>query len=380
MGQALVSASCHVPSCEPEVVNIPGPQGEQGEPGEDGCTGTNAYTNTTADFIVPAVGNNVTVSVGQSAFMGIGQYIWTETAGQYTVVSRPTSTSVELENTGQDGNAAPTTNIVAGVRVSPSGKEGPEGIVPGDALLASNNLSDLDSVATARTNLGGTTLGINYFTITNPGAITFPRQNADNTLTSRSAADLRTDLSLVPGTNIQAFDAFLLSIAGLAVVADRMIYSTGVDTAALTTLTAYARTLLDDSTAIAARDTLGKVLPRYGVLAMLTGVDLNVATSDNAMTLEATRYRIDKVMVENPSVNVAAVTAGVFTAAGGAGTTLAADQALAALTATTKFDDLALEAVTGTDTRTDGTLYFRVGTPLGSAATANVLLLGWRLD
>lgn len=50
--------------------------------------------------------------------------------------------------------------------------------------------------AAMRTALGATTLGGNLYTLTNPGAITFLRVNADNTVTARSAADLRTDLSL----------------------------------------------------------------------------------------------------------------------------------------------------------------------------------------
>lgn len=48
----------------------------------------------------------------------------------------------------------------------------------------------------ARTNLGATTVGSNIFTLTNPAAVTFIRINADNTVTARSAADFKTDLSL----------------------------------------------------------------------------------------------------------------------------------------------------------------------------------------
>jgi hypothetical protein len=44
----------------------------------------------------------------------------------------------------------------------------------------------------ARTALGATTLGANLFTATNPGAITFPRFNADNSVSSLGASDFRT--------------------------------------------------------------------------------------------------------------------------------------------------------------------------------------------
>jgi hypothetical protein len=51
----------------------------------------------------------------------------------------------------------------------------------------------------ARTNLGSTTLGSNLFTITNPGAVTFPRFNADNTVSSLNAADFRTAIGAGTG-------------------------------------------------------------------------------------------------------------------------------------------------------------------------------------
>lgn len=53
--------------------------------------------------------------------------------------------------------------------------------------------------ATGRTSLGATTLGGNLFTITNPSAITFPRFNADNTVSALSAADFRTAIGAGTG-------------------------------------------------------------------------------------------------------------------------------------------------------------------------------------
>lgn len=55
---------------------------------------------------------------------------------------------------------------------------------------------------------------------------------------------------------IAAYPA-LSSIAGLTTAADKMIYATGANVYATTTLTAFARTLLDDADAAAARATLG---------------------------------------------------------------------------------------------------------------------------
>lgn len=52
------------------------------------------------------------------------------------------------------------------------------------------------TAATGRTSLGGTTVGQSMFTLTNPSAITFPRFNANNTVTALSAANYKTALSL----------------------------------------------------------------------------------------------------------------------------------------------------------------------------------------
>jgi hypothetical protein len=64
------------------------------------------------------------------------------------------------------------------------------------ALIASNDLSDLTNVSTARTNLGGTTVGQNIFTGADPSAVRYIRINADNTITFRSASEIITDLGL----------------------------------------------------------------------------------------------------------------------------------------------------------------------------------------
>jgi hypothetical protein len=66
-------------------------------------------------------------------------------------------------------------------------------------LPVANGGSGGTTAATARTNFGATTLGGNLFTISNPSAVTFPRFNADNTVSSLSASDFRTAIGAGTG-------------------------------------------------------------------------------------------------------------------------------------------------------------------------------------
>lgn len=62
------------------------------------------------------------------------------------------------------------------------------------------------------------------------------------------------------GTDVQAYDATLASLAALGTAADRYAYTTGIDTWAEGTITAAGRALLDDASDSAQRATLGLVI------------------------------------------------------------------------------------------------------------------------
>jgi hypothetical protein len=66
-------------------------------------------------------------------------------------------------------------------------------------LPVANGGSGGTTASAARTNFGATTLGGNLFTISNPSAVTFPRFNADNTVSSLNAADFRTAIGAGTG-------------------------------------------------------------------------------------------------------------------------------------------------------------------------------------
>lgn len=74
------------------------------------------------------------------------------------------------------------------------------------------------------------------------------------------AAAGRTTLGVVIGTNVQAYHVNLAQLAGLSLIADRLPYADGTNTLALTTLTSFGRSLIDDANAAAGRTTLGVVI------------------------------------------------------------------------------------------------------------------------
>lgn len=65
------------------------------------------------------------------------------------------------------------------------------------------------------------------------------------------------NLGVIIGTDVQAFSTSLNSLAGLTTTADQLAYTTAANVWAVTTLTAFGRSLIDDANAAAARATLG---------------------------------------------------------------------------------------------------------------------------
>lgn len=110
-----------------------------------------------------------------------------------------------------------------------------------------------------------------------------------NNLSEGVAATKRLNLGLVIGTNVQAYDATLQSLSALGTGADKIAYTTGVDTWAETTVTSFSRSLLDDADAAAWRSTLG-VNPSG--LALLIANNLsdvaNVATARANLSVSST--------------------------------------------------------------------------------------------
>lgn len=107
---------------------------------------------------------------------------------------------------------------------------------------------------------------------------TYVTLTSNSTLTNESVLAAGSGLSLAGSTlsvdfaSVQAKDATLTSIANLGTAANKLLYTTGIDTWAESDITAAGRAILDDADASAQRTTLG-----LGTIATQSAASVNIS-------------------------------------------------------------------------------------------------------
>lgn len=154
---------------------------------------------------------------------------------------------------------------------------------PTNVLPVANGGTGGATQAAARTGIGATTVGANLFTLANPSAITFPRINADNSVSALTALDFRT----ATGSAALGANSDITSITGLTTALSVAQGGTGA-----ATLTGYVKgtgtTPMTASATIPVADISGTLPVANGGTGAATLTGYVKGTGTTAMTASAT--------------------------------------------------------------------------------------------
>src|ERR1700746_1447855 len=177
---------------------------------------------TTAAFTAPAVGANVTIAIGSTTWLQVGQQLTIATAGIYQVISITDATHFVAQNTGQPGNATSGTVIASGSAVAGAPVNALTTYPPSNTLelISTRDVASGHAGLDASTHLNPTVIPVDNVTIQ-----ILDGQVASSFILAETAASFVTPaatanatVTLVSSTGLVAGQYVRLPIAGYYIV------------------------------------------------------------------------------------------------------------------------------------------------------------------
>ena len=263
--------------------------------------GANLFTlgNPDAITFLRVNANNTVTALDAASFrtaIGVG-----EGSGTVTSVGVSVPTGLAVTNSPITTSGTIAISLAAGYSIPTTAKQ-----TDWDTAFTDRNKwdgGDTGLVAsTGRTSLGATTVGASMFTLTNPGEITFPRFNANNTVTALNAADFRTAIGAGTSSTTGTVTSVGMTVPSFLSVSPASITTSGTFTVSLS---GTALPVLNGGTGGTTQSAA-----RTGLGATTVGANLFTLTNPSAITFP--RFNADNT--------VSALSAADFRTAIGAGT------------------------------------------------------------
>lgn len=293
------------------------------------------------DLAVADGGTGASTASGARTNLGvaIGSDVQAYDAGLQSIAGLTTSANQTIYTTGSDTYATTTLSAFGRSLIDDANAAAARSTLGLGTLatqssdsvaITGGTISGLTSIASSASSLGNVTI--------TSGSITGITDLAvdDGGTGASTASAARINLGLVIGTDVQAFNSSLQSIAGLTTGANQTIYTTGSNTYAVTSLSSFGRSLIDDADAATARSTLelGSLATQSGTF---SGTSSGVNTGDQTITLTGDvtgsgtgsfAATIASDAVTTAKINNSAVTTDKINNAAVTGAKLAADSTL----------------------------------------------------